>query len=99
MPLVILLGLLALPIGAQVNPAYAEIDDTPGLPRVLLIGDSISVGYTLPTRELLDGIANVHRLPENGGPTIRGLEKLESWLGECEWDVIHFNFGLGLRPV
>ncbi len=94
MPLFILLCLLAASLPAQDNPAYAEIDDAPGLPRVLLIGDSISVGYTLPTRELLGGIANVHRLPENGGPTIRGMEKLAGWLGECEWDLIHFNFGL-----
>ena len=41
----------------------------PGLPRVLLIGDSISIGYTLPVRELLQGKANVHRIPANGGPT------------------------------
>ena len=66
----------------------------PGLPRVLLIGDSISIGYTLPTRELLDGKANVHRIPTNGGPTTRGLEQLDRWLGDSRWDVIHFNFGL-----
>ncbi|HWA97285.1 MAG TPA: hypothetical protein VG713_02285, partial [Pirellulales bacterium] len=32
------------------NPAIAPITDVPGLPRVLLIGDSISIGYTLPVR-------------------------------------------------
>ena len=32
-----------------------------GLPRVLLLGDSISVGYTLQTRQNLAGKANVHR--------------------------------------
>lgn len=46
----------------------APITDTPGLPRVLLIGDSISMGYTLPVRDLLKGRANVHRIPENGTP-------------------------------
>jgi hypothetical protein len=76
------------------NPAYAPVTDTPGLPRVLLIGDSISVGYTLPVRALLKGKASVHRIPENGGPTIRGLEKIDSWLGDSRWDVIHFNWGL-----
>src|SRR5437762_2496146 len=35
------------------NSAMAEIRDVPGLPRVLLIGDSISIGYTLPVRKLL----------------------------------------------
>ncbi len=67
---------------------------SPDLPRVLLIGDSISIGYTLPVRELLRGKANVHRIPTNGGPTMRGLESIGQWLGDGHWDVIHFNWGL-----
>ena len=76
------------------NPAFAVIQDDPALPRVLLIGDSISIAYTLPTRKLLQGAANLHRIPVNGGPTILGLERIESWLGDKKWDVIHFNWGL-----
>src|SRR5690606_23630682 len=76
------------------NPALAPITDDPALPRVLLIGDSISIGYTLPLRKLLEGKANVHRIPTNGGPTTRGLEQIDSWLGNGQWDVIHFNWGL-----
>lgn len=76
------------------NPVYAAVTDDPSLPRVLLIGDSISIGYTLPVRELLKGQANVHRPPTNCGPTIRGLESLDAWLGKGKWDVIHFNWGL-----
>ena len=76
------------------NPAFAEIIDDPLLPRVLLIGDSISIGYTLPTRELLAGKANVHRIATNGGPTTNGVQNLKKWLGEGKWDVVHFNFGL-----
>ena len=72
----------------------APIEDVAGLPRVLLIGDSISMGYTLPVRELLKGNANVHRPPENCGDTNRGLAKLDLWLGDKRWDAIHFNFGL-----
>lgn len=75
------------------NP-MAPIEDQPGLPRVLLIGDSISIGYTLPTRELLKGKVNLHRIPTNGGPTIKGLEQIDAWLGKKKWDVIHFNWGL-----
>lgn len=82
------------PAKKRPDPALAPIDDVPGLPRVLLIGDSISIGYTLPTRKLLAGKANVHRIPTNGGPTTRGLEQLDRWLGDSRWDVIHFNFGL-----
>lgn len=76
------------------NPVFAAIDADPALPDVLLIGDSISIGYTLPVRERLAGEANVHRIPTNGGPTTRGLEHLNEWLGESDWDVIHFNWGL-----
>src|SRR5262245_37283987 len=55
------------------NPAMAPVQDEPKLPRVLLIGDSISIGYTLPVRKRLAGVANVHRIPANGGPTTNGL--------------------------
>lgn len=80
-------------MGAE-NPAFDKVVDDPALPRVLLIGDSISIGYTVPVREMLKGVANVHRIPENGGPTIRGLENIKTWLGDGKWDVIHFNWGL-----
>ncbi len=76
------------------NPAMAPIVDVAGLPRVLLIGDSISIGYTLPVRQELAGKANVHRIPTNGGPTKNGTANLAKWLDTGKWDVIHFNFGL-----
>jgi acyl-CoA thioesterase-1 len=76
------------------DPVLAGIEDAPGLSRVLLIGDSISMGYTLPVRDSLRGKANVHRPAENCGPTTRGVEKLDGWLGDGPWDIIHFNFGL-----
>jgi len=76
------------------NPTMAPIEDVDGLPRVLLIGDSISIGYTLPVREALKGKANLHRPPTNCGPTIKGLESIDQWLGDKKWDVIHFNWGL-----
>ena len=72
----------------------APIQDQPGLPRVLLIGDSISMGYTPGVRELLKGKANVHRILTNGGPTKKGTQEIEQWLGTGKWDVIHFNWGI-----
>ena len=76
------------------NPAFAPIRDEPGLPRVLILGDSISIGYTLDVRRELSGKANVHRAAANCGPTSRGVASLDDWLGDGRWDVIHFNFGL-----
>ena len=73
---------------------FATVTDDPDLPRVLLIGDSISIGYTLPTREALKGKANLHRIPTNGGPTTKGLAEIDKWIGNTKWDLIHFNWGL-----
>jgi hypothetical protein len=91
----LLVGLMTALLAAQDNSApVPQVEDAPGLPRVLLIGDSISIGYTTPVRKLLAGKANVHRVPLNGGPSSNGVFMIDSWLGDKHWDVIHFNFGL-----
>jgi arylsulfatase A len=77
-----------------------EFVPDPKLPNVLLLGDSISIAYTLDVRHALRGKANVFRpmlpdmKPDNCGDTPRGLALLEQWLGDNRWDVIHFNWGL-----
>lgn len=76
------------------HPSLVKVEDVAGLPRVLIIGDSISMGYTVDVREMLKGKANVHRIPTNGGPTTNGLKNIKAWLGESKWNVIHFNWGL-----
>jgi len=79
---------------AYSSKSLIPIKDEPGLPRVLLIGDSISMGYTLLTREKLAGVANVHRPPTNCGSSHSGILNLDKWLGDGKWDVIHFNWGM-----
>jgi len=74
--------------------AWDYVKDDPNLPRVLLIGDSISRGYTVPVRTALAGKVNVHRAPANCGSTTLGLQKLDVWLDGGPWDLIHFNFGV-----
>jgi len=71
----------------------------PKLPNVLIIGDSISIGYTREVREKLTGKANVYRPmsgkePANCGDTTIGLANIDGWLGQQKWDAIHFNWGL-----
>jgi lysophospholipase L1-like esterase len=63
-------------------------------PRVLIIGDSISIGYTPAVKELLKGRAEVVHHEGNAQDTRNGLAKLDQWLGKEKWDVIHFNWGL-----
>ncbi len=73
----------------------------PALPNILILGDSISISYTRPVREMLEGVANVVRPmradgrgPDNCGDTTIGMANLDRWLGDMKWDVIHFNWGL-----
>ncbi|MCH2207974.1 MAG: SGNH/GDSL hydrolase family protein [Lentisphaerales bacterium] len=71
----------------------------PNLPFVLIIGDSISMGYTPFVKENLQGKANVIHAPGNSQGTTHGLKNLTDWLndkklGDKKWDVIHFNWGL-----
>jgi dienelactone hydrolase len=82
--------------GASVSAQspFDPVQDDPKLPRVLLIGDSISIGYTVPVQQLLQGKANVHRIPVNGQYSAYGLAHLKQWLGDGKWDVIHFNWGI-----
>ncbi len=64
------------------------------LPRVLIIGDSISMGYMEPLQDLLKGTAVVEHNPGNAQHSGYGREHLDEWLGATEWAVIHFNHGL-----
>ncbi|MCX6854612.1 MAG: SGNH/GDSL hydrolase family protein [Verrucomicrobia bacterium] len=78
-------------------PEFAAITDDPKLPRVLLMGDSVSIAYSPIVRRDLTGLANVHRVPANCGATKTALSDygLTRWLKEGEkWDIIVFNHGL-----
>ena len=96
-----LLGGVFLAPGQAPRAANWEFTPDPQLPSVLIIGDSISMGYTLPVRTLLQGKANVFRpmradgkAPVNCSSTNTGLKELRQWLGDTKWAVIHFNWGL-----
>lgn len=101
------LALVGRQAGAQPSTSAGEIHSewrmtlNPALPNVLILGDSISEGYTLDVRRLLHGEANVWRpmksdglAPANCENTAYGLVHLDSWLGNKKWDVIYFNWGL-----
>jgi acyl-CoA thioesterase-1 len=76
------------------DPSFVQVPEDPHLPRVLIIGDSISMGYTWEVRKFLAGKANVQHPNVNCGPTEFGLEHVRQWIGDSHWDVIYFNFGL-----
>jgi lysophospholipase L1-like esterase len=66
----------------------------PGLPRVVLIGDSIRLGYAPRVAERLSGKAVVISPPENGGDGANVLAHLDAWVLRNKPDVVHFNCGL-----
>lgn len=87
---VCMLALAAATLG--IGPGRAQAP--PKLPRVLIIGDSISLGYTEPVRKNLEGVAEVLRPKTNCQHTGFGLANIDAWLGKDKWDVIHFNWGI-----
>ncbi len=64
------------------------------LPKVLLIGDSICGGYCKAVAKALEGKAVVGKSSDNGESTAVGVIKIDGWLGDTKWDVIHFNWGV-----
>lgn len=69
-------------------------------PQVLVIGDSISLGYTPVLQGMLKEQVEITRPPNNSGGWINcqgtklGVSMIDEWLALGEFDVIHFNFGL-----
>jgi len=75
--------------------------DSPAKKRVLILGDSISIGYTPYVQKMLESEMTVIRPTRNGKPencsgTISGVANIDRWLQleGGKWDVIHFNWGL-----
>jgi lysophospholipase L1-like esterase len=85
-----------------VMPFLSFIGARDELPKVLIIGDSISGGYLPFVDEALRGKANVMQAKitvelgdyMSSGGTTAGVKYIDEWIGDTDWDVIHFNFGL-----
>jgi lysophospholipase L1-like esterase len=70
--------------------------------KILIIGDSISIGYFPFVQTALADQADVVHNKGNAQHTGTGLKNINQWLGEEKWDVIQFNWGLWdlcYRPV
>ncbi len=85
-------------LSATAEPVSADDAKQPagdrGKPQVLIIGDSISLGYTPFVIQKLNGMADVVHSKGNSQHTGTGVKKIDAWLGDKQWDLIHFNWGL-----
>ena len=86
-------------VGIYRQPTHFRPEDDPALPRVLVVGDSVSSQWYWPLRRRLADEVNLHRIEGQGGTTANALEHLPRWLGPhwlapYKWDLVVFNFGL-----
>ena len=81
----------ALLLGILVSSAAAQ---EKRLPRVVLVGDSIRMGYAPLVAKRLDGKAIVISAKPNGEDSGNVLRNLEEWVIKEQPDVVHMNAGL-----
>jgi lysophospholipase L1-like esterase len=81
----------ALFLGILVCSAAAQ---EKALPKVVLIGDSIRIGYAPLVAKLLDGKAIVVSAKPNGEDSGNVLKNLDEWVIKEKPDVVHINAGL-----
>jgi lysophospholipase L1-like esterase len=88
LPLAFLL-LAAAPLAAQPSPTSPA-----PLPKVVLVGDSIRLGYAPLVARKLAGRAVVVSPPANGGDSANVLKHLDEWVLREKPDLVHINCGL-----
>jgi acyl-CoA thioesterase-1 len=100
--LLLLVVIVIAPTPAPSDATTADESNPASPARILILGDSISIGYTPYVREMLKGQAVVFRpmrnekAPENCAGTTYGITRIDEWLkiDGGNFDVIHFNWGL-----
>jgi N-sulfoglucosamine sulfohydrolase len=84
-------------VNPEFEPIRKKIDaEDAGKHRVLILGDSISIGYTPAVKKLMAEDTLVMRPKENCAGTTYGVTRVDQWLKlkGGRFDVIWFNFGL-----
>lgn len=87
-------------LGDALGLGMKDLIQSRGKKRVLILGDSISIGYTPFVQQMLADTFVTRpmrgRGAENCQGTDYGIANIDRWLKMKggNWDVIHFNFGL-----
>lgn len=80
--------------------SFSFAADAPAKKRLLILGDSISIGYTPYVQKMMPEMVVLRPMrgekPENCSGTTAGVANIDRWLQieGGKWDVIHFNWGL-----
>src|SRR4051812_24471561 len=90
----VLLAVVGLLPASPPGYGQAQPPPGPGLPKVVLVGDSIRLGYAPRVVARLEGKAVVVSPPENGGDSANVLAHLDEWVLREKPDVVHLNCGL-----
>jgi lysophospholipase L1-like esterase len=72
----------------------ADQPPRPDLPKVVLVGDSIRLGYAATVEKELAGKAIVISPKANGGDSSNVLKHLDEWVIRQRPDVVQFNCGI-----
>src|SRR5262245_34181275 len=90
----VLLTVVGLSSASPQSRGQAEPSPGPGLPKIVLVGDSIRLGYAPRVAARLEGKAVVISPPENGGDSANVLAHLDEWVLRQKPDIVHLNCGL-----
>ena len=91
---VVLLSIVGLFAASRSSRGQAVASSGPALPRIVLVGDSIRLGYAPRVADRLAGKAVVIGSSENGGDSASVLAHLDEWVLRQKPDVVHLNCGL-----
>jgi lysophospholipase L1-like esterase len=75
-------------------PLAAGQPKPPDLPKIVLVGDSIRLGYAPLVAKRLEGKAVVVSSQANGGDSANVLKNLDEWVIREKPDIVHLNAGL-----
>lgn len=70
------------------------VKSEPDQPRILQLGDSVSMSVWRNLQDINGLNLTVHGAPNNCGGFDLFKTNLSSWLGICPWDLVQFNVGL-----
>jgi len=82
----------ALTLQGAAAPAQGKVDAD--LPKVVLIGDSIRMGYAPLVAKRLEGKAIIVSAKDNGGDSANVLKRLAEFAIDEKPAIVHFNCGL-----